>query len=131
MSGTVTASVVEGTSVDVPWFQGMNAQDAIESAYDSANNPAVFTYTIQYYGAGLGYLVAMINETYESFISSADPFFFWEFLVNGTASQTGIDNTILNDGDEVSFELQMYDATAHAKSTVKTKHEARTTAGKR
>lgn len=131
MSNTVNVSVVGGPNADVPWTQGMNAQQAMEGAYNILNSSSEFTYGLQYYGSTLGYLVAMINETYESFSSSADPFFFWEFLVNGTPSQTGIDNTILNDGDAISFELQMYNPTTQTTSTVQNKYEARLRSAKR
>ena len=45
----------------------------------------------------------MINETYDSFISSAEPFFYWEFFVNGQSATKGIDNTILSSGNTISF----------------------------
>ena len=47
---------------------------------------------------------------------------FWEILLNGVISNTGIDNTILNDGDIVTFEFIPYipgpittESTTHAK----------------
>jgi len=47
-------------------------EDAIEAAQQSSGAPT-FTFALQYYGPTLGYLVLMINETYDSFISSAAP----------------------------------------------------------
>jgi len=73
MSSTVSLEVVGGPSVQVPWTTGMTAQDALEAAYDQINSSATFTYALQFYGTPLGYLVLMINETYDSFISSAAP----------------------------------------------------------
>jgi hypothetical protein len=32
------------------------------------------------------YMAFMINETFDSYISSAEPYFYWEFLVNGTVA---------------------------------------------
>lgn len=122
MSQTVQVTVTGGPSATVPWFQGMNAQQALEAAYNQINNSAVFTYALQYYGGGLGYLVMMINETYDSFISSSAPFFYWQFLVNGTPAQSGIDGITLNPGDVVSFSFEMYVAATHAKSTLSRKH---------
>ena len=124
-SNIVTVEVSGGPTYTVTWNPGMNAQQAIEAAFNSQTTPGEFTYALQYYGSQLGYLVVMINETYESFMSSADPFYFWEFLVNGTPSSTGIDNVNLNAGDVVTFELQLYSPAIHATSTVKTKYESR------
>lgn len=120
---TVTVEVIGGPTITVVWSQGMNAQQALEEAYNQINNSGQFTYALQYYGSGLGYLVVMINETYDSFISSSAPFYYWEFFVNGISSLTGVDNTILNSGDAVSFELQMYAPETHPNSLLKAKHE--------
>ncbi len=123
-NGTVQVEIIGGPSITVPWFQGMNAQQALEGAYNQVHNTAAFTYALQYYGSGLGYLVVMVNETYDSFVSSADPFFYWEFFVNGQPAGAGIDNTILNDGDVVAFGLEMYDPTTHSASLLRVKHAA-------
>lgn len=126
LSNTVSVSVCGGSgTIAVPWVFGMNAQQAIEAAWNEINSTSDFTYALQYFGSQFGYLVVMINETYESFSSSSEPFFFWEFYVNGTAAQAGIDSTILNAGDAVSFALEQYSAKTHAKSTLRIKHEAR------
>lgn len=122
MSQTVQVTVVGGPNATVPWIQGMNAQQALEAAYNQINNNSVFTYAIQYYGSGLGYLVLMINETYDSFITSSAPFFYWQFLINGAPAQAGIDGVTLNPGDVVSFSFEMYVAAKHAKSTLAAKH---------
>jgi hypothetical protein len=108
MPSTVSLEVVGGPSVQVPWRSGMTAQDALEAAYDQINSSATFTYALQFYGSQLGYLVLMINETYDSFISSAEPFYYWEFLVNDVPATKGIDNTILSDGDAVKFSFEQY-----------------------
>jgi uncharacterized protein DUF4430 len=121
----VTVQVVNGPTIKVPWTAGMNAQQALERAYDVTSSPSEFTYALQYYGKQLGYLVLMMNETYESFMSSAHPFYFWESLVNGTPSTTGIDGTVLNDGDTITFELRAYNPAVHSGSTLKTKYESR------
>jgi len=100
----------------------MNVQQAFEQAYN--NVPAgTLTYALQYYGNPLGYLVVMINETYESFNSKESPFFFWEFLINGQISANGIDSTILNDGDVVTFEFTTYNSSTNHLSTTHTKYK--------
>jgi hypothetical protein len=119
---TVQVSVVGGPSAAVPWVQDMNAQQALEGAYNQFNNGGLFTYAIQYYGRGLGYLVVMVNETYDSFISSAAPFFYWQFLVNGAPASSGIDGVTLNAGDAIAFGLEMYVPEVHQATTLGKKH---------
>jgi len=115
---TVTVQIVGGDTVSVPWTQGMNAQQALELAYHHN-----FTYALQYYGSSLGYLVVMINETYDSFLSSSAPYWYWEFFVNNTPSPTGIDGTILHSGDAIAFSFTMYVAAQHQESTLRFKYE--------
>jgi hypothetical protein len=122
---TITVAVENGPTLSVAWKQGMNAQDAIEAAQQQGSSTTPFTFALQYYGPTLGYLVLMINETYDSFISSAAPFFYWEFLVNGKPSPSGIDSTKLNDGDVVTFSFTVYDATTHAATPLAAKHKLR------
>ncbi len=124
-ANTVTVQVTFGPTITVPWVSGMNAQQAMEAAYNGQSPPGEFTFALQYFGSALGNLAIMINETYESFMSSAAPFFFWEFLVNGTPASKGIDGTILNAGDTITFELQTFDPATHANTTVGAKHAAR------
>lgn len=121
MSGYVSVEVVGGPTAQVPWTPGMTAQEAIEAAYNQINSSATFTYALQFYGSQLGYLVMMINETYDSFISSAEPFFYWEFLVNGQPATNGIDNTILSSGDAISFSFVQYVPAKHKGSLLETK----------
>jgi Domain of unknown function (DUF4430) len=122
---TVTIQVVGGPTMTIPFTSGMNAQQAMEKAFDSQPSPTGFTYALQYFGAQLGYLVVMINETYESFISSSHPFYFWEFLVNGQPAQSGIDNTVLNPDDVITFELRTFGPTVPVRSTMHAKYRAR------
>ena len=119
---TVNVTVTGGPSVDVAWSSGMNAQNALELVEESLGSQ--FIYSLEYYGHGLGYLVNMINETYDTFISSLTPYFYWEFLVNGTPSSTGIDQTILSDGDQVTFTFAMY-GTSGASPSTNAKHQRR------
>lgn len=123
---TVQVSITGGPNVAVPWFNGMNAQQALEGAYNLLNNGHQFTFALQYYGSQLGYLVVMVNETYDSFMSSAAPYFYWEFIVNGHPAQKGIDSTILNAGDAIAFAYEMYVAEKHVASTLAAKHQIQT-----
>ena len=117
-SNQVTVAVTGGPSAAIPWQQGMNAQNALEAAWNQINNSAQFTYGLQYYGTVYGYLLFMINETYDSFLSSADPFYYWEFFVNGAPQNQGIDSTTLNPGDTVTFTYSLFDSAKHAGTTL-------------
>ena len=123
MPSTVSLEVVGGPSVQLPWKASMTAQETLEAAYDQINSSATFTYALQFYGSQLGYLVLMINETYDSFISSAEPFYYWEFLVNDQPAAKGIDNTVLNAGDVVKFSFEQYIPEEHKGSLLETKRK--------
>jgi hypothetical protein len=58
----------------------MNVQGAFEAAYNALPKGS-FTYALQYYGGKLGYLVTMVNETYETFNSINDSFFLLRVLI--------------------------------------------------
>jgi molybdopterin converting factor small subunit len=124
----VELKLTNGPDFNLPYKTGMNIQTALEAAFNSVP-PASFSYALQYYGTSLGYLVSMINETYESFNSKEAPFFFWEILVNGNVSPTGIDNTPLKDGDSVVFDFIPYIASTPAKSTLHAKFRSKRTSG--
>lgn len=119
----VDVEVVGGPRVSVGWNDGMNAQDALEEAHRVINDTQKFTYALQYFGSSLGYLVLMLNETYDSFISSSSPFFYWEILVNGAPASTGIDHIQLQPGDHLMFTFERYDPAKHARSTLRVKYE--------
>ncbi|MNJ90830.1 hypothetical protein D3C87_84700 [compost metagenome] len=116
----ITIEITSGPTLQANWTKGMNVQQAIEVAYN--NQSGKFTYSLQYFGTALGYLVSMINETYESFYFKEGPFFFWEFSVNGVVATKGIDNTVLKDGDVVTFEFIVYNSSTNAASTTHTKY---------
>jgi hypothetical protein len=124
MAASVGVEVVGGPSIQVPWKQNMTAQEALEAAYDQINSSSTFSYALQFYGSQLGYLVMMINETYDSFISSAEPFFYWEFLVNGQPAKQGIDNTVLSAGDGIQFSFELYVPAKHKGSLLETKRRS-------
>ncbi|MEM8999938.1 MAG: DUF4430 domain-containing protein [Bacteroidota bacterium] len=119
----VTVEIKGGPSFQIQWFSGMNGRDALQNAYNASKNQGDFTFSLQYYGSKLGYLVDMINETYDTFISKYEPYYFWEFLINGKTSQTGIDQTVLNDNDIISFQFVAYTTNTHVNTTLQTKYK--------
>jgi Domain of unknown function (DUF4430) len=124
---SVTVTIASGPSVQIPWTSGMNAQVALEQAYNTINNSQQFSYGLQYFGS-FGYLVFVINETYDTFASSSAPYYYWEFLLNGQPANQGIDETFLNDGDTVGFAFSLYVAEKHAGTTLAVKHKFKTAA---
>ena len=126
---SVTVTVASGPSVQIPWTSGMNAQTALELAYNTINNSQQFTYGLQYFGS-FGYLVFMINETYDTYAPSSAPYYYWEFLLNGQPASQGIDETSLNDGDTVGFAFSLYVAEKHAGTTLAVKHKLKTAAAR-
>jgi len=118
----VTIQIKDGPSYKIEWFSEMSGQSALESAYNSSTK-GDFTFSLQYYGTKLGYLVDMINETHDTYISKYEPYFFWEFLLNGKISSTGIDHTQINDGDTITFQFVRYNATIHQHTTLQSKYK--------
>lgn len=72
----------------------------------------------------------MINETYDSFISkggaTANPFYYWAFIINGNMAQQGVSNTILKNGDLLEFAFTMFEPVKHQGSALETKHTFQT-----
>jgi Domain of unknown function (DUF4430) len=97
--------------------------DALEEAFRIINDTKAFTYALQYFGSALGYLVLMINEAYDSFISSSSPFSYWEILVNGVSATQGINHILLQSGDHLMFSFERYDPLKHKNSTLRLKYE--------
>jgi hypothetical protein len=120
---SVKVSVASGPSAEVSWSQNMNAQQALELAWVALEKqkPHAFTYALQYFGQ-YGYMVSMINETYDTFASTYAPFYYWEFFVNGQPPIKGIDETILSEGDQVSFSFSLY-TPQEASAQLTAKHE--------
>lgn len=120
---TVTVQIAGGPTIAVLLVQPMNAQQALESAYNQVNDSQKFTYALQYFGRALGYFVFMINETYDSFLSKAAPYWYWEFLINGKRMNKGIDNINLNPNDNIGFAYVPYQPEIHKESTLQIKYE--------
>ena len=70
MSNTVTVIIGSEPAIVVSWVSGMNAQQALEGAYNTGGNQIV--YGLQYFGSQFGYLVSMLNETYETQVATYD-----------------------------------------------------------
>ena len=122
-NGTVSVEIVGGGGpVTVGWTDGMNVQQALEAAHDVSPG---LTFGLEYFGSH-GYLVLMINGTYETFVPSDGPTYYWDLFVNGTHAQQGIDETILNDGDAVVFEYVLFVLETHEGTMLAVKHESRT-----
>ena len=109
----VTITISGGQPVSVNWFSGMNSQQALEEAYPN------ITFGVNYYGSSLGYMAVMINGTYDD----SNSHMYWEFYYNGNPSNKGIDSTILNDGDSISFENTSYNEVTHKGTLLEIKHQ--------
>lgn len=123
MANSVTVGVTGGPSVVVAWDEGMTAHQALEGAYAASGGQ--FQCGLQYYGANYGYLVFMISETYDTYASTAEPFFYWDFYVNGQPAPSGVDQTVLEAGDIVLFAFELYDPGTHVGSLLEVKHLSR------
>ena len=127
---TVTISIENSPApvpqITVAWTQGMNVQQALEAAYDQVQQaqPGGFRYGLEYYGGfqqpPLGYMLVMVDGVSDE----PDQGTFWELLVNDVAAQSGIDSTILNDGDHVTLRNDVYLEEAHGATTVGVKRTA-------
>lgn len=130
-SNTIVIEVDGGPQITVPWTDGLNAQRALERAWDEIAQTAEFTYALQYFGTKLGYLVNMVNETYDTFGSTSDPFFYWQVSVNGVPSNTGIAQIALQPSDIVTLSYERYDNAKHSGSPLAAKHDVRRLSARR
>lgn len=122
MPTTVSIEILGGPQLDVNWTRGMNAQQALELAHNAINDNKKFSFALQYYGAALGYMVFMINGTFDSFVPEAAPNFYWHFLVNDVSQDVGIDGKELAAGDRVKYSYDRYDPRQHVDTTMGKKH---------
>jgi hypothetical protein len=117
---SVIVDITNGPDVTIPYTDRMTAQDALQAAEREVADSTKFLFGLEYYGDSggqyVGYLVSMVNNTYESFPgSTTGPYAYWAFLVNGQYQNKGIDTTYLSDGDVVTFTLEQYQPTAPTK----------------
>lgn len=118
----VTLTITGGPTISsITHVPGMTARDVLEAAYNKLipNPPAPvtsFAYGLEFYGSEptypsadpLGYLVCMINGTSDSTNAAQAPYFFWEFFVDNVEQETGIDYTVIEDGNTVKFTFTQY-----------------------
>jgi hypothetical protein len=106
MANVVSLSIEpEGKTIaNIPWSEGMEVQTEMELAYSIS--PGI-TFALQYYGPSLGYLVLMVDGTFDTATE------FWFLYVNGVLAPTGIDETFLNNGDAVALIYESYDSSKH------------------
>ena len=105
----ITINIQDKPLVEIEYLHPMNAQQALEMAYDIIDDATQFSYSLEYYGANLGYLVDMINDTYDTYESGEHPYFFWELLVNNKEAMVGIDNLDLHDNDVINMRYIEFD----------------------
>jgi hypothetical protein len=131
----VTVQVQGGPTVSVNWTQGITVQQALEGVFNQQTSLGQFTYALSYAGIllGGGYVVIMINATFDTSVTPVGPYFYWVFSVNGTLSSTGnVTNTTLNSGDAVSFVFQQFKpSTRNEMSALSAKHDFHTEAAKK
>jgi len=108
----VSIIISGGAPTKVTWFTGMNAQQALEESYPGIH------FGVTYYGS-YGYMVVMLNGTYDSPISNM----YWQFILNGSPASSGIDSTILKDGDIIAFENTIFLSKTHKGSLLEIKHQ--------
>jgi len=115
---SITLKINNGSTTktveDVPYTSNMNAQQALEAAYNTVTIPPafpLFSYWMDYFGTEndvyLGYLIQSMDGL-TAFGSK-----YWMLYVNGALSNEGIDSTTLSDSDSVEFKYQQYSQQEH------------------
>ena len=110
--------------VSITWRADMNVQEALETAYNTEKQAGRnFDFAVQYFGDSgqeyLGYLLVMLNKTYDDPNNTTD---YWLYSINGVSAQVGIDDYMVNAGDTIEFDYIPI-ATADTTNTIhKAKH---------
>jgi Domain of unknown function (DUF4430) len=118
MGLTVTISIFDDPIAEieqVPYASGMNVQQAMQSAYDAdpATRPVV-RFAIEYFGSSLGYELTTLDSIAAQNGGDGQSWLFWELLINGQPSPTGIDETFPADGDTIGWNYTLYSTERHA-----------------
>lgn len=116
MSITMTLSLNgnEISQVDnIPFTAGMNIQQAMEAAYGLTPGHS-YNFSLQYFGTELGYEVVTLDSIANQIGSDPNSYLFWALYINGTFSPTGIDSTVLQDGDQIGWDFEGFSPEAHA-----------------
>src|SRR5260370_4289357 len=99
----ITGSPAALSQVIVPWSQGMNVQQLLESAYNQVQDASRFAYGLQFFGSyqaePLGYMVTMVDGVSDLPSEAA----YLALLVHHQYSQFRIDLTILQDAPVVTL----------------------------
>jgi hypothetical protein len=117
MGLTVTISIFDNaiaTIEDVPYQSGMNVQQAMQSAYDADPARSVARFALEYFGSSLGYELTTLDAIASQAGGDGQSWLFWELLINGQPSPTGIDETFPVDGDTVGWNYMLYSTERHA-----------------
>lgn len=110
---TISITEVQVAEIDqIPYRSGMNAQGAMEEAYNLHRDKA-FNFSLQYFGSNLGYEVITLDGIANQTGSDSGAYVFWALSINGILSPTGIDSTQLNDGDSVAWNYQAFEPAKH------------------
>lgn len=116
MSITMTLSL-NGSQIsqidNIPFTANMNVQQAMEAAYGLTPGHT-YNFSLQYFGTALGYEVVTLDSIANQAGSDPGSYIFWALYINGQFSPTGIDETILNDGDQIGWDYQSYSPELHA-----------------
>lgn len=124
MPNTISLAVQGGATINnIPWTNGMNVQQVMEAAYNTFVNPPMLprlSYWVEYFGASLGYFVSMLDGTTQMGNK------YWMLYVNDVLATGGIDATIVNDGDAVSFKYQAYSPGLHGHTLMAQVHALKT-----
>lgn len=116
MSITMTLSL-SGSQIseidNIPYTLNMNVQQAMEAAYGLTPGHT-YNFSLQYFGTSLGYEVVTLDSIANQAGSDPGAYIFWALYINGQLPPTGIDETTLNDGDQIGWNYQPYSAEAHA-----------------
>jgi Domain of unknown function (DUF4430) len=102
-----------GKITDIPYTTGMNVQQVMEAAYDQAS-PAPVSFVLQYFGHDLGYEIIAIDNVASQNGAAFNAFTFWALSINGVLSPTGIDETLVSDGDQIEWAYVAYSEAEHA-----------------
>lgn len=100
---------VDGASpiTNIPYTDSMNVQAALEAAYSLG----YLSFWIEYYGTYndqyLGYFVTHMDGTSQQGTN------YWILYINNVLATEGIDETLLNDGDQIAFNYEPYSETVH------------------
>jgi len=125
MTSTISVTIEGSAPIVIPYTAGMNAQEALEAAYNQVQSSAVFSFALQFYGTyqgppygPLGYMVIGLNGTYDLPTQSM----YWAFYLNGVLATNGIDSTFLNPADAIGFTNEAYSEVKHRGTHVEAKH---------